>query len=117
MKTRDRIIALHKQGLANIEVAQIVGVSRQRVWEVLHPEARNRKSGVSASFRSASAGLWSGLLTTSRIAAILGVHPNTLRRWADEGLIPCLRLGQRHDRRFDPQLVMETIRKSDSRNS
>ena len=32
MKTRDRIIALHKRGLANTEIAQIVTAAPQRVW-------------------------------------------------------------------------------------
>jgi IS30 family transposase len=99
MKTKDRIIALHKRGLANTEIAQIVGVSRQRVWEVLHPKENNRRHSISS------------LMSIAGIAAVIGVHPNTIRRWSDEGLIPCFRLGPRQDRRFDPQLVLETIRK------
>ena len=31
---------------------------------------------------------------------ILHVHPNTLRKWSDQGLIPSYRIGQRRDRRF-----------------
>lgn len=31
---------------------------------------------------------------------ILHVHPNTLRKWSDEGLIPSCRIGHRRDRRF-----------------
>jgi len=31
---------------------------------------------------------------------ILHVHPNTLRKWSDRGLIPSYRIGQRRDRRF-----------------
>ena len=31
---------------------------------------------------------------------ILSVHPNTLRKWSDRGLIPSLRIGRRRDRRF-----------------
>lgn len=39
-------------------------------------------------------------LTVSQVAAQFGVHPQTVRRWADEGLIPASRtLGGA--RRFD----------------
>ena len=31
---------------------------------------------------------------------ILHIHPNTLRKWSDQGLIPSYRIGQRRDRRF-----------------
>ena len=31
---------------------------------------------------------------------ILHVHPNTLRKWSDSGLIPSYRIGRRRDRRF-----------------
>ena len=43
--------------------------------------------------------LWRGnvqdtarLLTISQAATRLGVHPNTLRKWADKGLVPTVKL-------------------------
>jgi len=111
MKTRDRIIALHKRGLANTEIAQIVGVSRQRVWEVLRPKENNRGYGISAAVSSASKKAQTSPMSITGVAAILGVHPNTIRRWSDEGLIPCFRLGPRQDRRFEQQRVMEMMYK------
>lgn len=39
-------------------------------------------------------------LSTTRAARRLGVHPNTLRAWADKGRLPCLRVNERGDRRF-----------------
>jgi len=100
-----------------MEIARRVGVSRQYVWAVLNPEKRKRKYNLSAAVRSALEDTGIALMSIAGVARLLGVHPNTIRRWSDEGLIPCIRLGPRHDRRFDPQLVMETIWKSDSRNS
>jgi predicted site-specific integrase-resolvase len=32
------------------------------------------------------------LIPISRAAAMLGVHPNTLRAWVDRGLVPATRL-------------------------
>jgi len=109
MRTRDRIIALHKRGLANAEIARIVGVSRQYVWAVLNP--KERKHNLSAVVRSALEETGIAPMSITGVAAMLGVHPNTIRRWSDEGLIPCFRLGPRQDRRFEPQRVMEMLYK------
>jgi excisionase family DNA binding protein len=40
------------------------------------------------------------LLTTAQAAATLGVHPNTIRNWADSSILPSYRIGPRRDRRF-----------------
>jgi len=40
------------------------------------------------------------LLTTKEAAELLSVHPNTLRRWCNEGLIEFVRFGKRGQRRF-----------------
>ena len=41
------------------------------------------------------------LLTIAEVAAWLKVHPNTVRRWSQRGLIKAYRVGPRRDRRFD----------------
>ena len=40
------------------------------------------------------------LLTTSEAAKLLNAHPNSVRKWADEGLLECYRIGSRGHRRF-----------------
>ena len=40
------------------------------------------------------------MLTTTEAARYLSVHPNTVRRWEKQGLLPAYRLGTRGDRRF-----------------
>ncbi len=42
----------------------------------------------------------SRMLTTTEVAEFLHVHPNTVRQWANKGLLPVYRLGARRDRRF-----------------
>lgn len=44
------------------------------------------------------------LLTISQAAARLGVHPDSLRRWADKGLVPVIKLPSGY-RRFEPQEI------------
>jgi excisionase family DNA binding protein len=41
-----------------------------------------------------------GLLRISDVAEMLHVHPNTLRRWSEQGKIEAYRIGPRGDRRF-----------------
>jgi excisionase family DNA binding protein len=51
-----------------------------------------------------------GVLTTSEVARLLGVSPNTVTRWAREGRLPCrMTLGGHH--RFE-RGVIEQIRES-----
>jgi len=109
MRTRDRIIELHKQGLSNAEIGRAVGVSRQRVWEVLNPKEKKRSYDISAVL-SAPKKARMAPMPTSSVATLLGVNPNTIRRWSNNGLIQCFRLGPRNDRRFELQHVMEMIR-------
>jgi excisionase family DNA binding protein len=40
------------------------------------------------------------LLTTGEAAEMLHLHPNTVRRWGDRGLLKPCRIGPRGDRRF-----------------
>ena len=40
------------------------------------------------------------MLTVTEVSLLLNVHPNTLRRWSDNGIIKVYRIGLRGDRRF-----------------
>jgi len=40
------------------------------------------------------------LLKVKEASEILSVHPNTIRVWSDDGLLPTYRVGPRRDRRF-----------------
>ena len=40
------------------------------------------------------------MLTVKEVAETIHIHPNTLRRWHDQGRIGAYRIGPRGDRRF-----------------
>ncbi len=48
-------------------------------------------------------------LTVSEVSRLLHIHPNTLRRWADEGRIESYRITNRGDRRFKESDVTNFI--------
>lgn len=50
------------------------------------------------------------LLKLSEACQVLNCHKNTLRAWADEGRIPCVRFGKRGDRRFYERDVFKLIK-------
>jgi len=50
------------------------------------------------------------LLTVAQAARLLRVHPNTLRSWADKGMVPVVMLPNGY-RRFAPEEI-EAVRRS-----
>lgn len=42
----------------------------------------------------------SALLQVKEVAELLGIHPNTVRIWADSGVLRSYRVGPRKDRRI-----------------
>jgi excisionase family DNA binding protein len=51
----------------------------------------------------------SKMLTTTEVAQLLHVHPNTVRQWANKGLLHAYRLGTRRDRRFKREDVDDFV--------
>ena len=43
------------------------------------------------------------MLKINEVALILHAHPNTIRRWNNQGILRSYRINQRGDRRFKPQ--------------
>ena len=56
------------------------------------------------------------MLTTTEVAQLLHVHPNTVRHWANRGLLPVYRLGTRGDRRFKQEDVDNFIKPNGHNN-
>ena len=49
------------------------------------------------------------MLTVTEVAKVLHVHRNSVRRWADMGLLRAYRFGVRGDRRFKTNEVDEFL--------
>ena len=51
------------------------------------------------------------MLRTGDVAWLLDTHSNTVRRWADRGIIMAYRIGRRGDRRFRREDVAHLLDK------
>ncbi|MBI2856416.1 MAG: helix-turn-helix domain-containing protein [Chloroflexi bacterium] len=49
------------------------------------------------------------MLKVNDVARLLRVHPNSVRRWANQGLLRAYRVGVRGDRRFSRHEVYRFI--------
>jgi len=51
------------------------------------------------------------LLKISEASELLNVHPNTLRKWDKNGILKSLRFGERKDRRYKKEDIINFINK------
>jgi len=81
------IILLHSLGFTPKEIGDLFGLAEGTVQNIYYGQGpRVMMSG--------------HYIDTGEAARLLGVHVNTVRRWADAGKLPSVRLGNRRDRRF-----------------
>ena len=45
------------------------------------------------------------LMTVGQVARLLYIHPNTVRRWSNKGILKSYRISKRGDRRFKKEDV------------
>ena len=49
------------------------------------------------------------IITLAEASAILGLHPNTLRKWDNSGYLKAIRYGTRKDRRYRKSDVLKLL--------
>lgn len=96
--TSARAAELRATGLTYAEIGRRLGVSKQRIFSLLNGDHR-------ASSRPVPVDESKNVLTTREVAFLLGVHENTVRRWAATGALESFRAGLRGDRRFERSVV------------
>jgi excisionase family DNA binding protein len=92
LKRRNKVARLREEGLTYRDIGRSLGISGERVRQILRRKA-NCAISVSSPDRNE-------MLRISEVARILGLHPNTVRRWSDKGRIKSYRMGDRGDRRY-----------------
>ena len=100
---RAMAISLRGEGLTYAEIGRKLKVSGEFARHMVKgPMVGQRKKPVPSVVKEA-------FLTTSQAAKVLNVHENTIRRWADTGVIKTYRLGSRGDRRYRIQDVKRLL--------
>ena len=52
-------------------------------------------------------------LRIGKAAKLLGVHPETLRRWEREGKIKSYRIGEKQERRFELEEILKLLEEAE----
>lgn len=87
---RAEVVRLRETGLTYAEIGRRVGISKERVRQILKPKPRPQRPDLNSKV----------MLTTRDVGQLLGLHPNTVRRWSTKGVLKSYRIGSRGDRRF-----------------
>ena len=99
-----QIQGLRKTGLSYAEIARRLGLSRERVRQIdqriTFPKKHQLKNEI--------------MLMPIEVSRILGVHVNTVRRWANKGILLTYSIGPRGDRRFRQRDIENFLVKNSS---
>ena len=99
---RDEVIKLRKAGVSYAEIGRRLGVSRERVGQIVKGNpAKPRKPALDFEV----------MLGTGDVAQLLNLHVGTVRRWSNKGILKTYRIGPRRDRRFRREDVDAALEK------
>jgi len=96
---RDEAVRLREAGLTYAEIGRRLGITKERARQIIKGDPQR-----SVPDRAKV------MLRISDVARLLGMHPNTVRRWSDRGILKQYRLGSRGDRRFKREDVDAFLR-------
>ncbi len=106
MSKRDEAIRLRAEHLTYREIGDKLGVSKQWVGHLIKGRAIKPKPEPQTVF----------MFRPGEVAKLLGIHVNTVRRWADKGILKAYRITLRGDRRFrreDVEKLLKTEKMSE----
>lgn len=101
---RDEVVKLRETGLNYAEIGRRVGITRERVRQILNEGPGPQKP----------VGQPKVMLTISDVAHLLGLHHNTVRRWSKRGILKSYRIGARGDRRFKREDIDRFLKEAET---
>ena len=100
---RDEIVKLREAGLTYAQIGHTLGISKERVRQIVKLKPPPHKPDLQSRV----------MLTVTDVAQLLGLHPNTVRRWNQKGILKSYRIGPRGDRRFRREDIDDFIREAE----
>lgn len=91
-KRYNTILSLRNKGMTYAAIGLKIGLSGERIRQILLGNNNHHKEQKTITENIP--------LKTSDVARLLNIHTNTVRRWANSGLLKTYRIGSRRDRRF-----------------
>ena len=85
-----QITSLRQTGLTYAEIGRKLGLSKERIRQIEKGVSKPKKPVLQ----------FDNMLMPGEVANMLGVHVNTVRRWANRGILEAYSVGPRGDRRF-----------------
>ena len=99
----DEVVRLRETSLTYAEIGRRFGISKERVRQILKGNPTQQKPDLQPKV----------MLRTSEAAQLLGLHPNTVRRWSKEGILKSYRISPRGDRRFKREDVDDFLQEAE----
>ena len=76
---------------------------------IMSDERRSASASIAVGIEDQTREKQGRLLAVREVARVLGIHVNTVRMWADCGILDSYRLGSRGDRRIPVEAVMRLL--------
>ena len=99
-----QVIGFRKLGYSYTKIGHEVGLSGERVRQIEKRISKPKKQQPQ----------FDNMLMPRDVANMLGVHVNTVRRWANKGVLEVYSVGPRGDRRFKQQDIENFLIKNPS---
>lgn len=90
---RNEVLRLRKTGLTYAKIGRVLGISKQAAHQIVQVKPSPPKAGLESKI----------MLRVGDVAQLLGLHPNTVRRWSDRGVLKPFHITERGDRRYRRQ--------------
>jgi excisionase family DNA binding protein len=99
----NEVVKLRNAGLSYAEIGRRLGISRERARQYVKGNPKRQKTALDSKV----------MLRTSDVAQLLGLHPNTVKRWSKQGILKSYRIGSRGDRRFRRKDIDSFLKKAE----
>ncbi len=94
-----QITRLRQTGLTYAEIGRKLGLSKERIRQIEKGVSKPKKPVLQ----------FDNMLMPGEVANMLGVHVNTVRRWANRGRLEAYSIGPRGDRIFRKQDIDDLL--------